>query len=94
MNDKMLKDEQLSQAAGGEGSHYETSPEFEATRYKLEIFTDICVGCGACANICPMHIIVPNGIYYWIGDGCINCGACQEACPVEAIDYRGYRIIR
>lgn len=49
--------------------------------------TDICTGCGACANICPKQCIS------WVKDGvdtlypsidktlCVNCDACRRVCP-------------
>ena len=67
-------------------SHSETPP-VEATRTRLQIDRDDCVGCGACANESPMHIIVPDGMYYRIGDGCIRCYACGNVCPVGAVYY-------
>ncbi len=47
-----------------------------------------CIGCTACAGICPAHCIrmVPdrNGFRYPIIDSaaCIGCGACERTCPV------------
>lgn len=47
-----------------------------------------CVGCGACANVCPkncLHMVADkNGfLHYEIQkDNCIDCGACERTCPV------------
>ncbi|MDP0493270.1 MAG: 4Fe-4S binding protein [Fusobacterium sp. JB021] len=45
-----------------------------------------CIGCGACAGVCPVDAIAPTEEgKYRISDTCINCGACVETCPVDAI---------
>ena len=39
-----------------------------------------CIGCGACAEVCPQGI----GIDMGDRSRCIACGACVKACPEEA----------
>lgn len=48
---------------------------------------DVCVGCGKCAESCPMHIIEIRERRARIGNRkkCISCFCCQEMCPVKAI---------
>ncbi len=44
-----------------------------------------CVGCGICAEICPMgNIKIING-HAEIGDSCATCLACFHWCPQEAV---------
>ena len=52
-----------------------------------KISHDICVGCGKCAESCPMHIIDIANKKASIRDkkACISCFCCQEMCPVRAI---------
>lgn len=64
---------------------------------------DSCVGCGACANICPRSCIrmEPDreGFCYPQVDAarCVECGLCQTACPVlgfstETEEYGTYAV--
>ena len=47
---------------------------------------EICVGCGACVDACPMGVLEVEDIAVVTdGDACVGCGACQSACPTEAI---------
>lgn len=52
-----------------------------------EISCDKCVGCAACANICPKNCIemkrdLEGFLYPEINMGkCIQCGRCYQACP-------------
>ena len=45
-----------------------------------------CVGCGACAEICPFDAISmadERAVVDW--DRCMGCGVCVAACPQSAL---------
>lgn len=46
-----------------------------------------CVGCGKCAELCPLNnISLKNGKPIW-GNDCTHCMACISYCPTGAIEY-------
>jgi Ni,Fe-hydrogenase III small subunit/Fe-S-cluster-containing hydrogenase component 2 len=52
-----------------------------------------CVGCGACAHVCPADAIefVANGserLVRFLRKDCIFCASCQDVCPSEAVELR------
>lgn len=56
----------------------------------VSIDGSICIGCGACANICRMQTILPNpepgGVpILAYPDECWYCGCCVEVCRSGAL---------
>ena len=48
--------------------------------------TDICTGCSACVDSCPVEAItIVDDKAVIDADTCVDCGACVGECPVEAI---------
>jgi len=46
----------------------------------------LCTGCGACAEACPVEAIaVQNDRARIDTEKCVICGACESVCPTEAI---------
>ncbi len=54
---------------------------------KYTIKEDKCVGCSACARVCPVKCITGEikKPYFIHQDQCIKCGACYNTCKFQAI---------
>jgi len=69
---------------------FEQHPVPEDFRGRVEFLEELCMGCGACANVCPpnaIQVIEEKGtriIKLFIGR-CIFCGRCEENCPMMAV---------
>ena len=51
--------------------------------------TEDCIGCGTCADICPLaNISIEDGEPVWHGN-CTQCQACIAICPKNAIEFGG-----
>jgi len=67
---------------------HEPKPRF---RGKITVDSDLCFGCGGCANVCPAAVIVVSDQeqhrrvleFFW--RRCTYCGKCEEVCPEKAI---------
>lgn len=47
---------------------------------------ELCIGCGACVDVCPSEAIhVEEGKAKIITSNCKQCRVCVKACPVGAI---------
>ena len=48
---------------------------------------DDCIGCSACAKLCPMtNIRMRDDRPVWLGN-CTQCQSCIAVCPVDAIEF-------
>ncbi len=54
---------------------------------------DVCTGCGACVEECPVGIIFMSDNAAEINmDNCIHCGTCHEVCPEDAVRHDSEKI--
>lgn len=65
------------------------NPIFYKEIVKADAFTvsDACIGCGKCAQRCPLNNIRLNKDKPVWGSNCTHCMACICYCPKEAIEY-------
>ena len=51
----------------------------------LIFYSEKCLACGQCVEVCPFGVLRLEGETLIIGEGCNLCGACVEVCEVEAL---------
>lgn len=55
---------------------------------KKFVVEDTCIGCGLCAQNCPINAIeIKDGKPVWVKDKCVMCLGCLHRCPKFAIQY-------
>ena len=63
-----------------------SNPESQQFTPQMLLFDNLCVSCGACAQVCPNGAVVPleSGKMGRDTEKCTHCGACTEVCPSKA----------
>jgi formate hydrogenlyase subunit 6/NADH:ubiquinone oxidoreductase subunit I len=60
-------------------------------RGRVTVETERCVGCGACADVCPARCVLITDLDRLTRvirrhlDRCVQCGRCVEACAYDAV---------
>ncbi|MBF0390436.1 MAG: 4Fe-4S binding protein [Desulfamplus sp.] len=55
------------------------------SNYFASVNEDLCTGCAACQEICPMEAITLDGVASVNKDRCIGCGLCVASCEFESM---------
>ncbi len=87
--------ESVTQALGATGrvASMLMRGEMEIDLAKAWVDKEKCIGCGACASICPFNAIEWSafGEPKVIDAACEGCGICSAVCPVSAMQLRHYK---
>lgn len=68
---------------------YDVFGEYVNAEYMIEADRDKCVGCGACAGICPANAMkIVEGKIMVSADRCIGCGVCRTRCRYGALSIQ------
>jgi electron transfer flavoprotein alpha subunit len=51
----------------------------------VKIDKNVCVGCGACVDVCPQGALYMKDDKVEVNDKCNLCGSCVGVCPVNAL---------
>jgi ech hydrogenase subunit C len=65
----------------------------EGFRGDPHVDQDKCIGCSACANVCPADAIdIEDGrttrVVRFMRQACVFCASCQDVCPTKAVELR------
>lgn len=64
------------------------NPETQLPQAEILYEEQKCIGCGACADVCPQCHAFCQGRHVFSRDACTCCGRCTEVCP-SALDKSG-----
>jgi pyruvate formate lyase activating enzyme len=66
------------------------SPQSQRSTPQLSFINNRCIGCGACAEVCPQKAqVVSRGKRYVQWEKCDDCGKCVAICPSKALETVG-----
>lgn len=65
------------------------NPETKKRGGELLFYAQKCIGCGACADVCPRQAQIFSPARTVDRNACVGCGACAEVCPAAALALSG-----
>ncbi len=66
------------------------NPESHKPEREMAVYSERCIRCGRCLEICPEKAIIFSENTYAVDTGkCTLCGDCARACPAEALQLMG-----
>jgi pyruvate formate lyase activating enzyme len=69
------------------------NPESWSPKPQIQFYTDKCVKCGACVEVCPTKAqLIENGRRIFLREKCIMCGKCTAACSAKALVLSGEKM--
>jgi len=66
------------------------NPESWEMKPQIQFFSDKCIGCGACSNVCDFGGAATSAFF---SSNCKTCGKCADVCYPEAIVRTGYPLM-
>ncbi|MBI5018426.1 MAG: 4Fe-4S binding protein [Deltaproteobacteria bacterium] len=70
-------------------NHARMPGSVQPSNFLPKIDTELCIGCGACAERCPVDAVAVEGDLEPVARvdeaWCLGCGVCETACPKGAI---------
>ncbi len=69
------------------------NPESWERCIEIQFFSNLCIGCGHCMSVCPVHAQDFVGVKTGFDrDRCLGCGLCAQNCPAGALVQAGQEI--
>lgn len=66
------------------------NPESKSTANEIFYKKELCIGCGACGDVCPSGSHgFPEGIHHFDREKCAACGKCADVCCSSALEICG-----
>jgi len=66
------------------------NPETQKVQKELLFYSNKCIGCGACVDVCTNSAHELNDSEHFINrSNCVSCGNCAEICPTTALEMCG-----
>ena len=65
------------------------NPETQQASPQILLYPQKCIGCGSCAEVCPVHAHTGDETHEINRKACLACGACANACPTGALALCG-----